>query len=252
MTYEDIQNKVISILTKTSVLVRRQHANTLLFAARCTSIFLLLVWSYTNFYAANFDFGKFSALANSRYGQNAFKTTTELNQLVNSLKSAPDSEKLQKINDFFNQHIRFVDDIDLWGVSDYWATPLETIGQQAGDCEDFSIAKYIFLKVLNIPDEKLRLTYVRANLAALGVNEVRAHMVLSYYPTPQSEPVILDNLMPEILPASQRKDLTPIFTFNSTGLWLGTSSGSPKSSSTSHLSRWRDVLLKIRADGIEY
>lgn len=243
---------MISILTKTPALVRHPYANALLFVARCTSILLLLVWSYSNFYAANFDYGKFSSLASSRYGSNAFKTTTELNQLVNSLKSAPDSEKLQKINDFFNQHIRFVDDIDLWGVSDYWATPLETIGQQGGDCEDFSIAKYIFLKVLNIPDEKLRLTYVRANLAALGVNEVRAHMVLSYYPTPQSEPVILDNLMPEILPASQRKDLTPIFTFNSTGLWLGTNSSSPKSSSTSHLSRWRDVLLRIKADGIEY
>ncbi len=128
---------------------------------------------------------------------------------------------------------------------------METIGKEAGDCEDFTIAKYIFLKVLNVPDDKLRLTYVRANLAADGINAVRAHMVLSYYSTPQSEPLILDNLIPEILPASQRKDLTPIFTFNSTGLWLG-SSTAPKASSTSHLSRWRDVLLRIKADGIEY
>ncbi len=160
-------------------------------------------------------------------------------------------EKIQQINAFFNEKIQFVNDIDLWGQSDYWATPLETIGKQAGDCEDFSIAKYIFLKVLDIPDEKLRLTYVRANMAAYGSNTIVAHMVLSYYPTPQSEPLILDSLEPEILPASQRKNLTPIFTFNSSGLWLG-SSNAQKGSSTSHLSRWRDVLVRIKADGIEY
>ena len=211
----------------------------------------MLAWTYSSFYAANYDSGKFSSLANLRYGQNAYKNTLELNQLITNLKTASDTEKIQHINDYFNQRVQYVEDIDLWGQSDYWATPLETIGKQAGDCEDFSIAKYIFLKVLNIPDEKLRLTYVRANMAAYGVNAIRAHMVLSYYPTPQSEPLILDSLTPEILPASQRKDLTPIFTFNSTGLWLG-SNAAPKASSTSHLSKWRDVLLRIKADGIEY
>lgn len=218
---------------------------------RLVCTLFLLIWSCSNFYAANYDFGKFSSLASLRYGQKAYKNTVELNQLVTNLKTASDTEKIQQINDYFNQRIQFVEDIDLWGQSDYWATPLETIGKQAGDCEDFSIAKYIFLKVLNIPDEKLRLTYVRANMAAYGVNAIRAHMVLSYYPTPQSEPLILDSLNPEILPASQRKDLTPIFTFNSTGLWVG-SSTTPQASSTSHLSRWRDVLLRIKADGIEY
>lgn len=211
----------------------------------------MLTCSYCNFYAANYDANKFSFLANSRYGQQAYKNAIELNQLVANLKSASDAEKIQKINDYFNQKIQFVNDIDLWGRSDYWATPLETIGRQAGDCEDFTIAKYIFLKRLNIPDDKLRLTYVRANMAAYGSNTIVAHMVLSYYPTTQSEPFILDNLNPEILPASERKDLTPIFTFNSTGLWLG-SSNTSKGSSTSHLSKWRDVLLRIKTDGIEY
>lgn len=210
-----------------------------------------MVCCYNGFYAANYDFGKFSSLANLRYGQKAFKNTVELNQLVINLKNASETEKIQQINDYFNQRIQFVNDIDLWGQTDYWATPLETIGKQAGDCEDFTIAKYIFLKILNVADDKLRLTYVRANMAAYGSNTIVAHMVLSYYPTPQSEPLILDSLNPEILPASQRKDLTPIFTFNSTGLWLGAGTN-PKASSTSHLSRWRDVLLRIKADGIEY
>jgi predicted transglutaminase-like cysteine proteinase len=71
---------------------------------------------------------------------------------------------LKQINNFFNQKVEFGEDIDVWGKSDYWATPLESIGRLAGDCEDYSIAKYTFLKILNVPNEKLRLTYVRAEM----------------------------------------------------------------------------------------
>ena len=75
-------------------------------------------------------------------------------------------------------------------------------------------------------------------------------MVLSYYLTPQSLPLILDSLVPEILPASSRSDLTPIFSFNDKGIWVGSSNKS-KGEATSHLSKWRDVLTRIQSDGIE-
>jgi predicted transglutaminase-like cysteine proteinase len=127
---------------------------------------------------------------------------------------------------------------------------LESIGRGAGDCEDYSIAKYIFLKILNVSNDKLRLTYVRAVITVQDFSTARAHMVLSYYATPQSEPLILDSLNPEILPASSRKDLTPIFSFNDKGLWVG-ASNKPKSDASAHLSKWRDVLTRIQADGIE-
>jgi hypothetical protein len=52
------------------------------------------------------------------------------------------------------------------------------------------------------------------------------------------------------MPASSRKDLTPIFSFNDKGLWVGNST-KPKSDASSHLSRWRDVLTRMQADGIE-
>ena len=201
-------------------------------------------------YAANANFNKLSSLASQRYGPEAYKSIQELSQLVSELKSAPEAEKLKQINDFFNRKIRFTDDASLWGQADYWATPLESLGIQAGDCEDFSIAKYIFLKVVNVDNDKLRLTYVRAELFDQDRRSVRAHMVLSYYATPQSEPLILDNLTPEILPASSRKDLTPIFSFNKKGLWVGSSS-KPKGEAQTNLSRWRDVLSRIQADGIE-
>lgn len=213
-------------------------------------VLILAGLSVLGIYAANVDFGKLSNLASQRYGQRAQQDVLALQQLMQSLQSASEPEKMQQVNDFFNRKIQFVDDIDLWGKTDYWATPLESIGQQAGDCEDFTIAKYIFLKALNIDNNRLRLTYVRARISGDGKTMVKAHMVLSYYQTPQSEPLILDNLIGEILPASGRKDLSPIFSFNDKGLWVGSSS-SPKAEAQSNLSRWRDVLSRMRADGIE-
>jgi len=213
-------------------------------------LIVLLLSFLTVIYADNYDFNRFSSLARLKYGDEAFKIATELNQLVLQLKSAPDSEKLKQMNDFFNRHIEFGDDIFVWGVSDYWASPLESIGKGAGDCEDFSIAKYVFLKILGVPNEKLRLTYVKAQFMRDGALTIQAHMVLSYYATPQSEPLILDNLNTNILPASSRGDLSPVFTFNDKGLWVGNST-KPKGDASTHLSKWRDLLVRIHQDGLE-
>ena len=210
---------------------------------------MVLLICFTGICAAGYDFNKFSSYAKQRYGEEAYKNTLELQELIASLQSAPEIEKLKQINDFFNRKIHFAEDIDLWGKSDYWATPLESLGRNAGDCEDYSIAKYTFLKILNVPNDKLRLTYVRAAIRNQDRGVVLAHMVLSYYATPQSEPMILDSLVPEIMPASARKDLTPIFGFNDKGLWVGANNKS-KGDSMSHLSRWRDVITRIQADGI--
>jgi predicted transglutaminase-like cysteine proteinase len=214
------------------------------------AIIMFTLLFFSGLYAAGYDFNRFSGLAKQKYGDEAFKIATDLNQLVMQLKSAPEAEKLKQVNDFFNRRIEFADDIFIWGTNDYWASPLEFIGRGAGDCEDFTIAKYIFLKILNVPNEKLRLTYVKAQLPLDGAVVVRAHMVLSYYATPQSDPLILDNLIPNITPASSRNDLTPIFTFNDKGLWVGNST-KPKGDATTHLSKWRDLLVRIGQDGLE-
>lgn len=94
-------------------------------------------------------------------------------------------------NGFFNQ-VPYVNDIKHWGAEDYWATPVEMLSSFGGDCEDYSIGKYLSLKAMGIPVEKLRITYVRA------LNLGESHMVLAYYATPDAEPLILDNLMGDI------------------------------------------------------
>jgi predicted transglutaminase-like cysteine proteinase len=212
---------------------------------------IVLSGLFTNPIHADVDFNTLARRASERYGVATHNTILELQATLAALNSAPEKEKLRRINDFFNSRIRyFTTDMDVWGKSDYWATPLEALGRKSGDCEDYSIAKYSFLKQLGIADERLKLTYVRAQIGGPHSRIFQAHMVLSYYATPSAEPLILDNLIGEIRPASRRPDLTPIFSFNSEGLWVGTSEAS-SGNATAHLSRWRDVLARMRADGIE-
>lgn len=192
------------------------------------------------------DLQRFSQVVKQRYGEPAFTVANQLTQLVNKLNSASESQKLQHINQFFNQHIDYGDDIFVWKTKDYWASPGESIGVAAGDCEDFAIAKYVFLKILGLSNNKLRLTYVKA----LYGGRRQAHMVLSYYASPNAEPLILDNIKPQILPASSRPDLTPVFSFNDQGLWAANSRKNRGNAST-HLSRWRSLLVKLQKEGLK-
>lgn len=143
---------------------------------------------------------------------------------------------LTRANAFFNQ-VPYVSDLQHWGVEDYWATPVEMLGTFGGDCEDYSVAKYLTLKDIGVPIERLRITYVRA----VRLNE--SHMVLAYYPTPDAEPLILDNLVPEIKPASQRPDLEPVYSFNDDDLWTAT--GLTRRGAATQVRQWKQLLEKL-------
>ncbi len=192
---------------------------------------------------ANWDFGLVIQNAEKRYGNlGVAKGRIEAwDELIQASANLSESEKLAAVNRFFNRQFRFSDDIRNWRQEDYWATPVEALVKGAGDCEDYSIAKYFTLRRLGIPSEKLRITYVKA----LQYNQ--AHMVLTYYSSPSAVPLVLDNLIGEIRPASQRKDLLPVYAFNAEGLYLPGSTG--RKSDAKKLSRWQDLLKKMRAEG---
>ncbi|MGQ0523577.1 MAG: transglutaminase-like cysteine peptidase [Betaproteobacteria bacterium] len=158
-------------------------------------------------------------------------------------RKLPEHEKLQLVNDFMNQTL-FVDDIKHWGKEDYWATPIEFLSTNAGDCEDFSIAKYFTLRALGVPDEKLRITYVK-ELVIYN----QAHMVLAYFATPEAEPLILDNIRPAILPASERSDLLPVYSFNGSTLWLAKeqSGRAQQVGGSDRIGHWRELQTRMRA-----
>ncbi len=188
-------------------------------------------------------------LAAKRYGNAGTANVIAWRELLTATSGQSEATKLKRVNEFFNQKIQFGDDTKIWGMPDYWATPLEVLGRREGDCEDFAIAKYVTLKLMGVPSAKMRLNYVRARLGGPQSQIVQAHMVLSYYQAPEDEPLILDNLISEIRPASRRPDLTTVFGLNAEGLWVG---GSPRlAQSTQRLSRWQSVLVRMREEGIE-
>lgn len=147
---------------------------------------------------------------------------------------------VEKVNKFINS-FTFVSDTAHWGQADYWATPSEFIASGGGDCEDFAIAKYFSLVNLGISSDKLALNYVFA--ARLN----QSHLVLAYYPFPEMEPWVLDNLIDAIKPASQRTDLLPIYSFNASTLWEAKQGGQGKQLGNSQRIRpWRELLMRMK------
>ena len=179
--------------------------------------------------------------AEEKYGTGARRRLADWVDLINSDEPLTKLERLRKVNDFFNK-MRFIDDRLHWQKEDYWATPVEFLSSRGGDCEDYSIAKYFTLTALGVPEEKLNLTYVKA----LKLNQ--AHMVLTYYERPDADPLVLDNLISEIKPASQRNDLLPVYSFNGSNLWLAKQRGRGKLvGSSDRLKRWADLLKRMEA-----
>ncbi len=213
---------------------------------RCLALALAVsaVWAY--------DFDRLQQQLIARFGEAQLPLLHDWQKLLAESRSVAEKDKLKKVNDFFNRRLRFEDDQVIWNLSDYWATPLETIGQGRADCEDFSIIKYYSLKDAGVPLAKLRLIYVKARLDGPAGPYLQAHMVLAYYPTPKAEPLLLDNLIPEIRSASQRPDLQPVFSFNSEAIWGGVAGNAPRGTrGTGQLSRWQDLLNRTRNEGID-
>ena len=187
--------------------------------------------------------------AAQRIGPRAAASVRALQPLLAGAAAMDERTLLSSVNDFFNRRVVFTDDLTAWGSDDHWASPLETLEKGQGDCEDYAIAKYFSLMAAGVPVARLRLIYVRATIGGPG-GAVQAHMVLAYYAQPGGEPLILDNLIGEVRPASRRPDLTPVFSFNSEGLWQG-AAGAAAGDPTVRLSRWREVLAKARAEGFQ-
>ena len=196
----------------------------------------LLAWSL--------DFSITDAMlqwAEKTHGAAARERVQAWKALLETGQGQDEAAKLESVNTFFNQ-MRFVDDAQHWKQDDYWATPLEFLATGAGDCEDFSIAKYFTLKAIGVDESKLRMTYVKA----LTLNQ--SHMVVTYFATPDAVPLVLDNLRPAIQPASQRDDLAPVYSFNGTGLWMARERGQGKlAGSASRLGLWQDLLKRLNA-----
>ena len=184
--------------------------------------------------------------ARNQYGDSAAERMLDWQTLMRDIANDSEEEKLRRVNDFFNRHIRFINDDKHWGQVDYWATPYEALGTNGADCEDYVIAKYYSLRQLGVDTKKLRITYVKA----LRYNQ--AHMVLTYFPTPDAVPYVLDNLIKSIRPASERRDLAPVYSFNADGMWLERMKGEGiRMGNPNKLDLWTDLRIRMNELGMD-
>lgn len=173
--------------------------------------------------------------AEKKYGLYVRNRYEAYNAKLRELQNSSTEVKLEEINNFFN-NVPYADDIKVWGQIDYWATPLEFLGKDSGDCEDYVIAKYFSLRNLGIESKKLYFSYVKS------IHFTRTHMVLSYYETPSSIPLILDSINFKIFPADKRRDLIPIYNFNGESLYGNMENGQEVIKKNKIHKRW-DILM---------
>jgi len=170
-------------------------------------VFIIILFLIFSNIFANFTNANLIKKVEKKYNRFAKNRFVALERAIKRAAKKGEEKKLEIINDFFN-YVPYGSDKDIYGVSDYWATPYQFLARDKGDCEDYVIAKYLTLKHLGVSTKKMFLSYVRLK----GSKD--AHMVLTYFKTPRSEPLILDNVNKRIFKASKRKDLTPIYNFN--------------------------------------
>jgi len=212
-----------------------------------TTLAIFITTSF-HLFASNDDFfidKKTIKKVEKKYGVFARNRVLALIRLMNSLKNANEDEKLLKVNNFFNQ-VTYKSDMSVWGVKDYWATRMEFLGKDKGDCEDYATAKYFTLKQLGVPTSKMYLSYVKATKQKI------AHMVLTYFKTKRSIPLVLDNYNKRILPATKRPDLIPVYSFNGDSLYLAKQKGLGKEipSGVAKNKKWTKLLQDIKRNKI--
>jgi predicted transglutaminase-like cysteine proteinase len=184
-------------------------------------------------------------LITKKYGLQSRKRVIYWDKVVSKAKSQDVVHKLKIVNDFFNKII-YKRDIYNWNKKDYWASPFEFMGVGAGDCEDYAIAKYYTLKLLGVPEDKLRIMYVKLLRTKRGTQFEESHMVLAYYHKPNMTPIILDNVNKRLSFATKRDDLKPVYSFNALGLWKAQNKGQNSSFlGENSLTSWKDLMSRI-------
>lgn len=154
-------------------------------------------------------FERFDAALNTRSGQSSIQ---EFKSQIAFLQGLPMDQMVTTVNDIVNR-VRYVNDINLYGKSDYWATPIEFFNN-GGDCEDYAIAKYTALRALGVPEERLRVLIVQ------DLQKNIPHAILIVYT--DAGAVMLDNQIKTVTSTDRVSHYKPIFSINRQGWWLHT------------------------------
>ncbi|MEO3431503.1 transglutaminase-like cysteine peptidase [Pelagibius sp. CAU 1746] len=130
-------------------------------------------------------------------------------EVATEAKGKPQLEMLKVVNRYFNRWPYKIDR-ELYGVSEFWATPTEFM-KRSGDCEDYSIAKFFALRDLGMANEDLRVVILMDRIRRLG------HAVLAVYAL--GDILILDSLTDLIFSHKKYKHYVPQYSMNETTRW---------------------------------
>jgi predicted transglutaminase-like cysteine proteinase len=126
------------------------------------------------------------------------------------LQNASLENKIIGVNKIMNK-VRYITDSNNWGKTDYWATPIEFM-KRGGDCEDFAIAKYTALRMLGVPESRLRVAIVQDTYKGIP------HAVLIAYA--DSGAMLLDNQIKDAVYTETTRRYKPIYSINRQAWWL--------------------------------
>ncbi len=160
-------------------------------------------------------------------------------KMVKHSDARMDIEKLRLVNDFINRAHQ-VTHANSWYKTDARADPLAFLVNHSGDGQDFTVAKLFTLHQMGVDLVKLRIGYVKSK------DLDHSHTVLAYFPSPNAEPLILDNIVRHIKPSSARKDIEPIYLFDPRDIMMaaGESRQLPTEKSN-HLVKWQNLLPNL-------
>ncbi|MET0102838.1 MAG: transglutaminase-like cysteine peptidase [Sedimenticola sp.] len=190
---------------------------------------------------------RFLQQVEKKYGLNAKSRVIEWNRTIKNNLQLNVIEKIEVVNDFFNR-LPYGTDLRNWKRNDYWATPIEALGKQSADCEDYTIAKYITLREMGVPVKRLRIVYLLSDL----IVSRKPHVALAYYEHEDATPLILDNYIKEVLPASRRSDIKPIYSFNEENIWWTVDRWQGrKLASSSIIKEWSEMRKRWHQQSVE-
>jgi len=130
-------------------------------------------------------------------------------KIIREARSRQGLEQLKTVNSFFNRWPYRLD-IDVYGVSEYWATPQEFL-KLSGDCEDYSITKYYALRQLGVPIDQMRIVMLVDSIRGI------AHAVLAV--TQGEQTYVLDNVSDLVLPHTRYEHYVPQYSVNEHFRW---------------------------------
>jgi predicted transglutaminase-like cysteine proteinase len=158
-------------------------------------------------------FERFERDSNSAQGQ---RVMAQWKADLETMRGLPLEDMVEAVNTMANK-VRYIGDNKNWGKSDYWETPVEFF-INGGDCEDFAITKYISLRALGVPDNRMRVAIVK------DMEKGIPHAILVVYG--DNGTYVLDNQIKTVRSTQSISHYKPIFSINRSAWWLHTNPGS--------------------------